>query len=212
MTTSWRERHHIASLLTEHYPDVRRLSALAESAGLTLSPPQGFSTLFVAASRLLLDAGDALPSLLEKAAEAHEAFAAWGPQPEPEPAGASTQVAETELEDAVPSPRPLNEAEPGAAHDPRGLRPGRRRWRAWRPGSRGMTSTCLTHCPRAGRRLCSPLPGARGGGGRGRACRPHCVRRRVVPGRPGDGVGNRPAEAAEMRVVPSRSLPRRLSS
>ena len=71
MTTSWRERHHIASLLTEHYPDVRRLSALAESAGLTLSPPQGFSTLFVAASRLLLDAGDALPSLLEKAAEAH---------------------------------------------------------------------------------------------------------------------------------------------
>ena len=120
MTTSWRERHRIASLLTEHYPDVRRLGVLAKSAGLTLSPPQGFSTLFVAASRLLLDAGDALPGLLEKAAEAHEAFAAWGPQSEPEPADASTQVAETELEDAVPSPRPVNEAEPGAAPRPAG--------------------------------------------------------------------------------------------
>ncbi len=120
MTTNWRERHRIASLLTEHYPDVRRLDALANSAGLTLSPPQGFAPLFVAASRLLLEAGDALPGLLEKAAEAHEAFAAWGPQPEPQLEDALTQVAETVSEDAVPAPRPVSEAEPGTAPRPAG--------------------------------------------------------------------------------------------
>ncbi|MCO4771692.1 MAG: hypothetical protein KDA24_16790 [Deltaproteobacteria bacterium] len=109
MTLSWSERHRISALFSAHYPDVRRLQALASSVGVSFTPPMGFDPLFVAASQMVLGAGDKLPDLLAKAAESHDSFAPFAPQPEPEPTEAPTLLVAT-----------VTDAEPGAAPRPAG--------------------------------------------------------------------------------------------
>jgi|GEM_PF-2071981 len=80
----WRARHRIAGLLATHFPDRRRLDALATTAGLSLPPARGFEPLFSAASVLVLGAGEALAPMLAAAAEQNEAFSEFAPEPEVE--------------------------------------------------------------------------------------------------------------------------------
>jgi len=99
----WATRHTISTLLARHYPDSRRLGALASQVGLSVSPPRGFEPIFVAASQLVLAAGDGLEGLVEAAAAEHEEFAALLTADADEPEAPEPDSDEAADEDEAPT-------------------------------------------------------------------------------------------------------------
>jgi hypothetical protein len=118
----WSDRHRAVSLLSEHYPDRRRLEVLAAQAGLQVPPGRGFEPLFAVASRLVLSAGDRLLALLEEAGRQHEAFRAMVAPAEPPAAAPSDgETAPTEVVETLSEEAPAGGAAPdGVAPRPMG--------------------------------------------------------------------------------------------